>query len=326
MRRREFICVTCGAVASPLVAAAQQSAMPLVGFLDNGSSGRSSHLASAFREGLRETGFVENENINIEYRWADGRYNQLPELTADLVRRHVAVIAALGGNTSALAAKSATATIPIVFVTGANPVEAGLVASLNRPGGNLTGITTLGVELGAKRLELLHELVPKAALIALLVNPANRSAAIQVRDVEAAARNLGREIQVVRASTDHDIDAAFATLMRSQTGALVIAPDSFLNSRSEQLAALTLRHAMPAVYTYREFAAAGGLISYGSNITDSYRQVGVYAGRILRGEKPANMPVQQSTKVEMIVNLKTAKALGLTVPLSVLGRADEVIE
>jgi putative ABC transport system substrate-binding protein len=326
MRRRAFITVLGSAAAWPLAARAQQPAMPVIGFLDIGSPGPSAHLASAFREGLKQTGFVENENINIEYRWADGNYDRLLGMATDLVRNQVVVIAATGGNISALAAKAATTTIPIVFVTGANPVQAGLVASLNRPGGNLTGVTSLGVELGPKRLELLHELVPKAAVIALLVNPANQSAEIQVRDIQAAARALGLELHVLHASSERDIDTAFATMSRLRTGALVISPEAFFNIRSGQLAALSVRHAVPAIYTYRAFAAGGGLMSYGGNITDSYRQVGVYTGRILKGEKPADMPVQQSAKVELIINLKTAKALGLTVPLSVLGRADEVIE
>jgi putative ABC transport system substrate-binding protein len=327
VNRRSVITLLGGAaVAWPLAARAQQPAMPVIGFLSSESPDLSTERLRAFHQGLGETGHVEGRNVAVEYRWAEGRYDRLPELTADLVRRHAAVIAATGGNASALAAKTATATIPIVFFTGANPVLAGLVASLNRPGGNLTGVTSLGVELGPKRLELLHELVPRATVMALLVNPANRSAEFQVRDVQAAARALGRELHVLHASTEHDIDAAFATLMRLQAGALVIAPESFFNSRAEQLAALTVRHAVPAIFSYRDFAAAGGLMSYGASITDAYHQVGVYAGRVLKGEKPADMPVQQSTRIELIINLRTAKALGLAVPLSVLGRADEVIE
>ena len=326
MRRREVIAALGGAAAWPLAARAQQPAMPVIGFLSSESPDLSTERLRAFHQGLGETGHVEGRNVAVEYRWAEGRYDRLPELTADLVRRHAAVIAATGGNASALAAKTATATIPIVFFTGANPVLAGLVASLNRPGGNLTGVTSLGVELGPKRLELLHELVPRATVMALLVNPANRSAEFQVRDVQAAARALGRELHVLHASTEHDIDAAFETLVQLRAGALVIAPESFFNSRAEQLAALTVRHAVPAIFSYRDFAAAGGLMSYGASITDAYHQVGVYAGRVLKGEKPADMPVQQSTRIELIINLRTAKALGLAVPLSVLGRADEVIE
>ncbi len=304
---------------------AQQSALPVIGVLDGRSADESTPLVAALRRGLNETGFVEGRNVAIEHHWAHGQYDRLPALAADLVRRQVTVIAT-SGNASALAAKTATATIPIVFLTGADPVQAGLVASLSRPGGNLTGVTSLGVELGPKRLELLHELVPAATTIAILVNPANRSAEIQVRDMQAAARTLGLELHILQASTEREIDAAFATLTRLRAGALVISPEAFFNSRSEQLAALTVRHAVPAIYTYREFAAAGGLMSYGGSITDSYRQAGIYVGRILKGEKPADLPVQQSAKVELIINMKTAKALGLTVPFALLGRADEVIE
>jgi ABC-type uncharacterized transport system substrate-binding protein len=326
MKRRKVIALLGGAAAGwPLVVRAQQPAMPVIGVLDGRSADESAPLVAALRRGLNEAGYVEGRNVAIEYHWAHGEYDRLPALAADLVRRQVTVIAT-SGNASALAAKTATATIPIVFLTGADPVQAGLVASLSRPGGNLTGVTSLGVELGPKRLELLHELVPAATTIAILVNPANRSAEIQVRDIQAAARTLGLELHILHASTEREIDAAFAALTRLRAGALVISPEAFFNSRSEQLAALTVRHAVPAIYTYREFAAAGGLMSYGGSITDSYRQAGVYIGRILKGEKPADLPVQQSAKVELIINMKTAKALGLTVPLALLGRADEVIE
>jgi putative tryptophan/tyrosine transport system substrate-binding protein len=326
MKRRTFITLLGGAATAwPLAVRAQQSAMPVIGVLDGRSADESTPLVAALRRGLNETGFVEGRNVAIEHHWAHGQYDRLPALAADLVRRQVTVIAT-SGNASALAAKTATATIPIVFLTGADPVQAGLVASLSRPGGNLTGVTSLGVELGPKRLELLHELVPAATTIAILVNPANRSAEIQVRDMQAAARTLGLELHILQASTEREIDAAFAALTRLRAGALVISPEAFFNSRSEQLAALTVRHAVPAIYTYREFAAAGGLMSYGGSITDSYRQAGIYVGRILKGEKPADLPVQQSTKVELIINMKTAKALGLTVPFALLGRADEVFE
>jgi putative ABC transport system substrate-binding protein len=326
MKRRTFITLLGGAATAwPLAVRAQQSAMPVIGVLDGRSADESTPLVAALRRGLNETGFVEGRNVAIEHHWAHGQYDRLPALAADLVRRQVTVIAT-SGNASALAAKTATATIPIVFLTGADPVQAGLVASLSRPGGNLTGVTSLGVELGPKRLELLHELVPAATTIAILVNPANRSAEIQVRDMQAAARTLGLELHILQASTEREIDAAFAALTRLRAGALVISPEAFFNSRSEQLAALTVRHAVPAIYTYREFAAAGGLMSYGGSITDSYRQAGIYVGRILKGEKPADLPVQQSAKVELIINMKTAKALGLTVPFALLGRADEVFE
>ena len=326
MKRRTFITLLGGAATAwPLAVRAQQSAMPVIGVLDGRSADESTPLVAALRRGLNETGFVEGRNVAIEHHWAHGQYDRLPALAADLVRRQVTVIST-SGNASALAAKTATATIPIVFLTGADPVQAGLVASLSRPGGNLTGVTSLGVELGPKRLELLHELVPAATTIAILVNPANRSAEIQVRDMQAAARTLGLELHILQASTEREIDAAFAALTRLRAGALVISPEAFFNSRSEQLAALTVRHAVPAIYTYREFAAAGGLMSYGGSITDSYRQAGIYVGRILKGEKPADLPVQQSAKVELIINMKTAKALGLTVPFALLGRADEVFE
>ncbi|MFL6821208.1 MAG: ABC transporter substrate-binding protein [Xanthobacteraceae bacterium] len=326
MRRREFIALLGGAATAwPRAARAQQPAMPVIGLLDGRSADNSVHLMAAFRRGLNETGYVEGRNVAIAYYWAHGQYDRLPALAADLVRRQVTVITA-SGNASALAAKAATATIPIVFSSGVDPVQAGLVTSLNRPGGNLTGVTTLGVELGPKRLQLLHELVPKATIVALIVNPTNRSSEIQVSDVQVAARALGLELHVLHASTERDIDSAFSALIPLRAGALVIAPESFFNSRSEQLAALTVRHAIPAIYSYREFVAAGGLMSYGGNIADSYRQVGVFVGRILKGEKPSDLPVQQSTKAELFINLTAAKALGLTVPLPLIGRADEVIE
>ena len=326
MDRRAFI----GSIAStflvaPLVARAQQPAIPVIGFLNSRAANDDPHLLAAFRQGLRAVGYVEGQNVAIEYRFAEGQDNRLPELAADLVRRHVAVIAANG--LAAQAAKAATATIPIVFTAGYDPVEVGLVASMSRPGGNITGVSILDVELGPKRLELLHALVPTAAIVAVLVNPADpaRAGAI-TRNMQEAARNLKLRLQVLHASTDRDFDAVFASLAQLQAGGLVIGGDPFFNSRAEQLGTLTLRHAMPAIYQFRAFAAAGGLVSYGANLTDSYRLTGVYTGRILHGEKPGDLPIQQATKVELVINLKTAKAIGLTVPPSLLGRADEVIQ
>jgi putative ABC transport system substrate-binding protein len=326
MNRRDVITLLGGAAAAwPLAARAQQTAMPVIGFLSTAPPERFVAQLRAFRQGLGETGYVEGRNVAIEYRSADGQYLRLPALAADLVRRQVTVIEASGGP-SAQAAKTATTMIPIVFNIGVDPVEAGLVASLNRPGGNLTGVTSLGVEVGPKRLELLHELVPKATVMAALVNPTNPNAETLSRDTQTAAGTLGLELHILQASTELDLDTAFATLVQLRAGMLVIGGDPFFNSRVEKLGALTLRHAVPAVYQFREFAAAGGLMSYGGGITEQNRLAGVFTGRVLKGEKPADMPVQQAAKVELILNLKTARALGITVPITLLGRADEVIE
>jgi putative tryptophan/tyrosine transport system substrate-binding protein len=327
MRRREFIGLIGGLAAFPLTARAQQGAMPIVGFLGTSSAELFAQPLRAFREGLRETGYVEGRNVVIEFRWANGQNDRLPELAADLVRRRVSVIAAPGSTPAALAAKAATATIPIVFQVGVDPVVAGLVTSLARPDGNVTGVTNINTELVSKRLELLREVVPKAAVVALLVNPTSPEITESVsKDLQLTAWSLGLQLRILEASTDRDFDTVFATLKQLQVGALVIAPDAFFISRTEQLGALTARHAVPAVTQFREFAVAGGLMSYGGSFTEPTRQVGIYTGRILKGEKPQNLPVQQTTKVELVINLRTAKALGVTVPQSVQNRADEVIE
>jgi putative ABC transport system substrate-binding protein len=325
MQRRTFIRILGGAAAAWPLAVRTQQPMPVIGFLNGASYELSAYLVEAFRQGLGETGYIEGRNVSIEYRSADGQYDRLPALATDLVRRQVSVIAATGTPTG-LPAKAATATIPIVFVTGSDPVEQGLVTSMSRPEGNLTGATTLAVQLGQKRLELLHELVPSATLTAVLLNPTGPNFAAVSRDLQAAARKLGLPIHLLHASTVPELEAVFATMAELHTDALVIGTDTFFNSQSVRLAALALRHAVPAMYQYREFAAAGGLVSYSGSITDAYHIAGVYTGRILKGEKPADLPVQQSTKVELFFNLKTAKALGLNVPLSLLGRTDEVIE
>jgi putative ABC transport system substrate-binding protein len=327
IRRRDFITLVGGATVWPLATRAQQPAMPVIRFLGAVSPDLYAIRLRAFRQGLKEAGYVEGQNVAIEYRWAEGQNNRLPVLAAELVQRQVAVIVAAGGTPSAFAAKAATTTIPIVFGVAVDPVKVGLVASLNRPGGNLTGVTNLNVEVGPKRLEALRELVPTATIIAVLVNPTSPAIAEPfLRDLRAAARTLGLQLHVLQASTERHFDTVLATLVQLRPGGLVIMPDGFFTAQSNQLATLTVRHAVPAVAQYRPFVAAGGLMSYGSDETEYYRLVGIYAGRIVKGEKPADLPVQQSTKVELILNLKTAKALGLTVPLSLLGRADEVIE
>ena len=326
MQRREFITLLGGAATWPLAARAQQPAMPVIGFLRNTAATGSKPIVTAFFQGLKEAGFVDGQSVATEYRWADNQNDRLPALAADLIRRQVAVIVA-AGIPAALAAKAATTTIPIAFEVGADPIEAGLVVSLNRPGGNLTGATTVNVELAPKRLELVHEVVPTTRSIALLVNPASPFNAERLStDTQIAARTLGLQLYVLHASTESDFDTVFASLVQMRAGALVINNDAFFLNRIEQLAALTVRHSVPTISAYREFTAAGGLMSYGGSLTDAYRLTGVYAGRILKGDKPADLPIQQATKVELYINQKTAKALGLTMPQALLSRADDVIE
>jgi putative ABC transport system substrate-binding protein len=324
MKRREFISLIGAATAWPLVSRAQQG-MPAIGFLNVASPAGYALYVAAFHGGLKEIGYVEGQNVAIEYRWAEGHYDRLPAMAADLVQRQVSVITA---NTPAnLVAKTATGTIPIVFTTASNPIEIGLVSNLSRPGGNITGVTQLNVEIGPKRLELAHELTPAATVMALLVNPSDPMRAETLsRDTQAAALPLGLQLHVLRAGTEAEIEAAFAGFALLNAGVLVIGPDAFFNAKSQLLAKLSLRYAVPAIYQYDEFANAGGLMSYGGSIKESYRWAGIYTGRILKGDKPGDLPVQQSTTVELIVNLKTARALGITVPISLLGRPDEVIE
>ena len=329
MKRRTALTTLGGIVAGlALDAKAQQVSLPVIGFLNAASREPFAHVVRAFLLGLHETGYVEDQNAAIEYRWADDQYDRLPALAADLVRRRVSEIATGSNLVAAKAAKAATTTIPIVFLTGADPVKAGLVASLARPGGNLTGVTTLNLDLGPKRLEVLHQLVPTTTVMGVLINPINDPSFVEgnSRQAQAAARALGLQVHVLQASTERDLDSAFSILMQRRAGGLVITADAFFSSRSEKLAALALRHAMPTVSPYRDFVTAGGLMSYGGSITDQYRTVGVYTGRILKGEKPADLPVLQATKVELGINMKTARALGLNVPQSLLLRADDVIQ
>jgi putative ABC transport system substrate-binding protein len=327
LKRREFITLLSGAAAAwPLAARAQQPSMPVIGFLNSASPEPYARMVAAFRQGLNEKGYVAGQSVAIEYRWAEGRYDRVPEMAGELVRRQVAVIAATG-TPAMLAAKAATTAIPIVFTTGTDPVQLGVVTSLNRPGGNVTGVTTLNVEVAPKRLELARELIPGTSTVAVLINRTNPETETELRIMQTAASALGLQLHVLDASTEHDFDTIFAALHQTPARVLVIAgADPFLISRSEQLAELTVRHAVPAIFQFREFVAAGGLISYGGSVTDAYRQAGIYAGRILKGEKPGELPVQQATKVELFVNLKTARTLGLTVPTALLVRADEVIE
>jgi putative ABC transport system substrate-binding protein len=327
MRRREVLLLFGGTAAAWPCTAHAQHATPVVGFLNSVSPGPWTDLVAAFRKGLSETGFVEGQNVAIEYRWAEGRYDSLPALADDLVRRRVGVIVATGGSPAALAAKAATATIPVVFISGgaSDPVRLGLVGSMNRPGGNATGIHFV-IGLEPKRLEMLRELVPSAGLIAVLLNPRSPGATTQLRAIEDAARAVSQPIQVLNASTDAEIDTAFADLVRERVGAVLVGADPFFNSRRRQLVELAAHHRVPAIYELREFVAAGGLISYGNDLREAYRQVGLYTGRILKGERPAELPVVQPTEFELVINLKTAKALGLDIPPALLARADEVIE
>ncbi len=325
MKRRELMLLLGSTMMAAPALRAQQKAMPVIGYLDSGSSVPRGPPMAAFRQGLSETGYVEGQNLAIEYRGAEGHYDRFPALVADLVGRNIDAIVAIA-TPSALAAKSAISTIPIVFVVGTDPVAAGLVSSLARPGGNLTGVSIMGPELMQKRLELLSELVPQAGVIGLLVNPDNPLTKAMIRDVQEAARAKGVQLDILKASTESEIETAFASFVQLQAGGLVVGADPFFNIRREQLVALAARHAVPAIYEWRDFAAAGGLISYGTSLTGVYRQLGNYAGKILRGAKPADLPVEQPTRFELVINLNTAKALGLTVPPSILARADEVIE
>ena len=326
MKRREFVTLLGGAAAWPLAARAQQ-AMPVIGFLDGRSPDALTDRLRGFRQGLKDTGYVEGENVVIVYRWAENQFDRLTVLADDLVRRQVNVIVASGGVPAISAAKAATSTLPVVFIVGEDPVRLGVVPSLARPGGNLTGVNFFNIELAAKQLGLLRELVPAATRVAALINPANAAIAeTTLRELESAARAMGLQIQIFRASTSREIDAASATFLRERPDALFVGSDPFFNARRVQLSLLAMRHALPATYLGREYAEAGGLMSYGSDISDAYRQVGVYAGRILKGGKPADMPVVQATKFELVINAQTARMLGLTVPPSLLARADEVIE
>jgi putative ABC transport system substrate-binding protein len=323
MRRRQFIMLIGGAAAWPFVARAQ---LPVIGFLNGQSPTSYASYVDAFRQALDAAGFVEGRNVTIEYRWAEGQYDRLPALATDLVRRSVAVLLATGTTRAALAAKSATATIPIVFTTAGDPVREGLVETLNRPGGNITGVSFQNTETGSKRLELLREIVPSATLVGYLINPANPNTDAEIADVLKAAPVLGRQVQAVNASSEREIDKAFATFVQQKVGAVIVGSDALFVAHRKQLAELAARYALPAIYVLPEEAAAGGLISYGASQTDAYRQAGVYTGLIPKGEKPADLPVMLPTKFELVINLKTAKALGLTIPPSLLARADEVIE
>ena len=326
MKRRHFITLLGGAAAAwPLAARAQQPTVPVLGFLNGGSAEAQAALATAFWQGLSQTGYIENQNIKIEHRWAESQYDRLPAMAGDLVRRKVTVIAATG-TPAALAAKAATTVVPIVFETAGDPLKLGLVSTLNRPGHNITGVTQLSSELVSKRLGLLHDMIPAATIIGLLLNPHDPRTEAQASDMRTAARALGLQVHLVNASTEGEIDSAFAKSAQQRAGALIVGPSEFFTKRSEQIVALAARHALPTIYQYRLYAVAGGLATYGTSLTDSYRQAGIYTGRVLKGEKPTDMPVWQPTKFELVLNLRTAKALGLTIPPGVLAIADEVIE
>ena len=326
MRRRRFIALIGSAVAWPLAARAQQAKVPVIGFLGSGSLETDAFRVTAFRQGLSEMGYVEGQNVAFEFRWAGHEFDRMPALATDLVRREVTLIAAIGASPSALAAKAATATIPVVFATGLDPVELGLVASLNRPGKNLTGVSFLINSLVAKQFELLHEAVPKAAVIGFLVNPSSPGTEPGIKDIQAAANAVGQKVVVVKAAAANDFETAFDALVQQGVGAVLVNGDAFFTTQQKQIVAMAASRALPSIAGNREFVTLGGLMSYGTNIREAYRWVGIYAGRILKGEKPADLPVQQSVKVELIINLKTAKTLGITFPLTLLGRADEVIE
>jgi putative ABC transport system substrate-binding protein len=327
VKRRDLLAVLgAAAIAWPLAARAQKTAIPVIGYFSLGSPAQSAPFVAGFRHGLSEVGYVEGKNVAIEFRWAESHYDRLPALASDLVSRHVAVLVASGGTAPARAAKAATSTIPIVFVGSSDPVGSGIVASLGRPGGNATGISLIAVQLDAKRLELLHEMVPKATVIALLVNPDNAGAQSDAREAQEATRSFGQQLHVLRVRTEQDLDAAFATLVPLRVGALLVASDPFFNLWREQLLGLAARHAVPAIFDLREFVVAGGLMSYGPSLVEGYRQAGIYTAKILNGAKPAELPVLQPTKFKLVINLKTAKTLGITVPQSLLVRADEVIQ
>ncbi len=325
MKRRAFISLLGGASVWPLAARAQQSSTPIIGLLNGRSIDDAAYLLVAFRQGLREAGYVEGQNVTIEYRWANGDYDRMPAMAVDLVRRQVAVIAAIG-DPSPFVAKGASTTIPIVFLSGSDPVRRGMVASLNRPSGNMTGVSVVAGLLVAKRMQLLREMAPTAAVFGLLVNPNNPNAETETKDSNEAAQTLGLQLRILNASNDREFDAVFATLVQLRPSALIVGGDAFFNSRSEHLVALAARHAVPTIYNFREFVTAGGLMSYGTNLADGWRLAGVYVGKILKGAKPPDLPVENAVKVELAINKKTAKTLGLTVPLPLLGRADEVIE